>query len=163
MQPTTQSWSAKLLDRFYKAGLYIKGIDGVLELVGGVLLLTLSSGTMLHLTKSLTSAELGEDPHDFLALHARQIGEQLAQGNHTFAAAFLLLHGLVKVGLVAGLLLRKLWAYPLGLVVLSVLLLYQLYQLAVAPSAGMVILSAFDVLIIWLIWREWRHVRAVRQ
>ena len=158
-----QSRQHKLLDRFYRIGLFVKGFDGLLELVGGILLLTVSSGTILHLTKNLTHAELGEDPHDFWALHARQIGEQLAAGNHTFAAVFLLTHGVVKVGLVICLLLQKLWAYPLGILTLSALLLYQLYQLVVAPSTGIAVLSVFDALIIWLIWREWRIVRATKQ
>jgi len=152
--------SPKLLDRLYAVGLFIKGFDGLLELVGGVLLLVLNSGTILHIAKALTSNELGEDPHDFLALHVRHAGEQLAQGNHVFAAVFLLTHGAVKVGLVACLLLRKLWAYPLGLTVLSLLLIYQLYQLALTPSVGMAVLSVFDIIIIWLIWREWLLVRA---
>lgn len=156
----TQVLSPSLIDRLYKAGLLIKGFDGMLELVGGVLLLVLSSDAIVSATKFLTGAELGEDPHDFLALHARHIGEQLAQGNHTFAAIFLLTHGAVKVGLVAGLLLKKLWAYPVGLVGLSALLLYQVYQLIVGPSAGIIVLTIFDVIVIWLVWREWQLVRA---
>ncbi|HSX31426.1 MAG TPA: DUF2127 domain-containing protein [Candidatus Saccharimonadales bacterium] len=145
-----------LLDRLYKIGLLLKGLDGVLELLGGVLLLALSSGTILHLTKDLTGSELGEDPHNFLALHVQHVGHQLALGHNGFAAVFLLVHGGVKVGLVICLLLNKLWAYPVGLLVLGLLLMYQLYQLFVGPSIGMALLSALDVIIIGLIWREWR-------
>lgn len=148
-----------LLDKFYEAGILIKGFDGVVELVGGVLLLTLSSGTILHLTRFLTSNELGEDPHDFLALRVSHIGHQLALGHNTFAAVFLLVHGAVKVGLVTCLLLNKLWAYPLGIIVLGLLLLYQVYELATKPTVGMALLSVLDAVIIWLIWREWQRVR----
>jgi len=149
-----------LLDKFYEVGLLIKGFDGLLELIGGVLLLGLSSGTILHLTRSLTNNELGEDPHDFLALHARHIGQQLALGHNAFAAVFLLVHGAVKVGLVICLMLNRLWAYPLGLIILGLLLVYQVYQLVVGPSVGMAALSVLDVAIVLLVWREWRHVRA---
>ncbi len=149
-----------LLDRFYEVGLFLKGFDGVLELIGGTLLLLLSSETVVHITHALTDTELGEDPHDFLALHVRHIGEQLARGHHTFAAVFLLTHGAVKVALVISLMLQKLWAYPVGLIVLCLLLLYQAYQLAVAPSIGIAALSLLDAIIIWLIWREWQRVRA---
>lgn len=150
------------LDRFYEIGILIKGFDGLLELIGGVLLLTLSSSAILHVTTVLTHTELGEDPHDFLALHAQHIGQQLAHGHTGFAAAFLLVHGAVKVGLVTCLWLQKLWAYPLGIAVLVLLLVYQVYQLAVAPSVGMAALSVIDVVIIWLIWREWQRVRSGR-
>ena len=148
-----------LLDKFYELGILIKGFDGVVELIGGVLLLVLNSGTILRITDSLTRSELGQDPRDFLALHAQHIGQQLAQGHNGFAALFLLTHGAVKVGLVICLLLNKLWAYPLGLVLLGLLLVYQLYQLVVGPSVGMAILAVLDVIIIWLVWREWQKVK----
>lgn len=149
-----------LLDKFYELGILIKGFDGLVELIGGVLLLTLSSGTILHITDSLTRSELGENPHDFLALHAQHIGQQLAQGHNGFAALFLLTHGAVKVGLVICLLLNKLWAYPLGLILLTLLLIYQVYQLVVGPGVGMVVLTVLDIIIIWLVWREWQKVKA---
>ena len=149
-----------LLDKFYEAGIIIKGIDGLVELISGIVLLVIGSGTILSITRSVTRNELSQDPHDFIATHVLHAGSSLAHGHASFAAAFLLIHGGVKVGLVVALLLNKLWAYPLGLVVLSLLLLYQIYQLIVAPSFGMAFLSVLDAVIIWLIWREWQRVRA---
>ncbi|HSX06562.1 MAG TPA: DUF2127 domain-containing protein [Candidatus Saccharimonadia bacterium] len=149
-----------LLDKFYEIGILIKGIDGVLELIGGVLLLALSSGAIIRITHHLVDAELAENPHSFLGTHVLHAGMQLAHGHNLFAALFLLIHGAVKVGLVACLLLNKPWAYPVGIIVLGLLLLYQLYQLVVATSFGMAALSALDALIIWLIWREWQQVTA---
>ena len=149
-----------LLDKFYEIGIIIKGIDGVLELIGGILLLSLSSGLILHITHHLVDAELAENPHNFIAVHVLHAGMQLAQGHNLFAALFLLIHGGVKVGLVTALLLNKHWAYPVGLAVLGLLLVYQLYQLVVAPTFGMAALSVLDAVIIWLIWREWQQVQA---
>jgi uncharacterized membrane protein len=156
-KPTT------LLDKFYEVGILIKGIDGTLELIGGVLLLTLSSGTILHLTNWLTQSELSEDPHSFVASHILHVGMRLANGHTAFAAAFLLVHGAVKVGLVTCLLLNKLWAYPVAVVALAGLLVFQMYQLIVSPTFGMTFLTVLDVAIIWLVWREWQHVRAAKQ
>lgn len=149
-----------LLDKFYEIGILIKGIDGTFELIGGILLLTLSSGTIMHITHWLVDAELTENPHSFIGKHVLHAGTQLAHGHNLFAALFLLTHGAVKVGLVVCLLLNKPWAYPVGLIVLGLLLLYQIYQLLTTPSFGMVFLSVLDVLIMWLIWREWRQVQA---
>lgn len=153
-KPTT------LLDKFYEVGIAIKGIDGLIELVAGVALLVVSKGTIAHLTSQLTKGELARDPHNFVANHIAHAGAHLAHGQHTFAAIFLLTHGVVKVGLVGALLLKKHWAYPVGIVILGILLLYQLYQLVVTPGIGMALLSVLDAAIIWLIWREWQHVRA---
>jgi uncharacterized membrane protein len=152
-KPTT------LLDKFYEVGIIIKGIDGLIELVAGILLLVVSPSVFSRLTDAVTRGELAEDPHDFIATHLAHVGSHLAHGHNLFAAVFLLIHGAVKVGLVTCLLLNKLWAYPVGLVVLGLLLLYQLYDLVTRPTLGMAFLSVLDAVILWLIWREWQRVR----
>jgi uncharacterized membrane protein len=148
-----------LLDKAYEIGLIVKGIDGSLELMGGILVLALSPGVIMHFTNFLVSAELNENPHNFIALHVLHAGQKLAEGHNFFAAAFLLTHGLVKVVLVTCLLLNKLWAYPYALGALVLFLVYQLYALITSPGFGMAFLTVLDIIIIWLVWREWQHVK----
>ncbi len=145
-----------LLDKTYEIGIIIKGIDGTLELIGGVLVLVLSPGTILNITNFFTQDTLQENPHNFLANHIEKAGHHLASGQTTFAALFLLTHGLVKVVLVTCLLLNKLWAYPWALVVLSIFLAYQLYLLITRPTFGMAFLTVLDAIIIYLVFREWK-------
>jgi hypothetical protein len=45
----------------------------------------------------ITRHELSEDPHDFIANHLLRIGNGLTGSSVHFAAAYLLLHGAVKV------------------------------------------------------------------
>ena len=151
-----------LLDKAYEIGIFIKGFDGILELVGGVLLLTISPATVNHLAWALTQHALSENPHDFIATHVLHYSHKLAAGHNLFAALFLLTHGIVKVVLVTCLLLNKLWAYPYALGALGLFLVYQVYELVVAPSFGMAFLSVLDAVIIWLVWREWQKVKAER-
>lgn len=148
-----------LLDKTYEIGIIIKGIDGVLELAGGVLVLVLSPGTILNITNFLTQDMLQENPHNFIANHILKEGHRLASGATTFAALFLLTHGLVKVVLVTCLLLNKLWAYPWALVVLGLFLVYQVYLLITKPTFGMAFLTVLDAIIIFLVYREWQKVR----
>lgn len=148
-----------LLDKSYEIGIIIKGIDGTLEIIGGILVLALSPHAIRGITQFLTQRELSEDPHSFIAAHILKAGEHLAQGHNLFAAAFLLTHGLVKVVLVTCLLLNKLWAYPWALGVLGLFLIYQIYLLVSRPTFGMWFLTILDIVIIWLIWREWQKVR----
>lgn len=148
-----------LLDKAYEIGIIIKGVDGVLELVGGLLVLTISPHTVNGITNFLTQDALQENPHNFIAVHIAKAGHHLASGHNLFAAAFLLTHGLVKVVLVACLLLNKLWAYPWALVILGLFLVYQIYLLITQPSFGMAFLSVLDVVIIYLINREWQQVK----
>src|SRR5205823_108966 len=58
-----------LLDRTFEVGITLKGLDGVLEVVGGLLLLVVSPATINQLVGSLTQHELSQDPHDFIATH----------------------------------------------------------------------------------------------
>jgi len=47
-----------LLDRTFAVGIILKGLDGVLEVLGGLLLLVLSPATIDQLTRVLTQHEL---------------------------------------------------------------------------------------------------------
>ncbi len=147
-----------LLDKTYEIGLLIKGIDGVFELAGGLLLWLIPRDTVSRLTKALTQNQLDKNPHDVIANHILHLGQSLAHGRNWFAIAFLLSHGIIKIALVAALLRNKLWAYPWALVVLTLFLIYQVYAFIIKPGFGMGFLSVLDVLIIWLVWREWHKV-----
>lgn len=58
-----------ILHRTFQIGIILKGLDGMLEAVGGLLLLAVSPATIDRAARSLTQHELSEDPHDFLATH----------------------------------------------------------------------------------------------
>jgi uncharacterized membrane protein len=79
-----------------------------------------------------------------------------------FGAVYLLAHGAVKVVLVVALLLNKLWAYPWMIVVLLLFIGYQLYRISLTPTAGLIALTVFDVVILVLTWREYRVQRRIR-
>lgn len=145
-----------LLDKTYEIGLLLKGINGGLELLGGLLILVVPATAIDSLTRWLTQGQLAENPNDFIANHILHYGHELAHGQTTFAVLFLLTHGVVKVGLVIALLRQKMWAYPWALVLLGLFLVYQAYLLITQPSFGMAFLTVLDVIIIGLIWREWR-------
>lgn len=149
-------------DRLFYAGIIFKGLDGVLELAIGTLLLFVPPARLRHLAVLVTQPELTEDPNDFIANHILHGADGLTDHVVLFAAVYLLAHGVVKVVLVVALLREKLWAYPWMMAVLAVFVLYQLYQLTVAPSAGLVALTLFDLLMIVLTWHEYRRHRARR-
>jgi uncharacterized membrane protein len=152
-----------LLDRAFLIGIVLKGLDGVLEVAGGVLLLVVTPATIDNVARALTQHELSQDPHDFLATHLLHAAGGLTQGSVTFGAVYLLSHGAVKVVLVAALLRNQLWAYPLLIVFLLAFIAYQLYRLTFAPSIGLVGLTVFDVVVTWLTWREYQRQRGIRR
>ena len=154
--------SGDLLDRAFAVGIILKGLDGVLEVVGGVLLLVVSPTTISNLSRALTQHELSEDPHDFLATHLLHAAGTLTGSSLEFGAAYLLLHGLVKVVLVAALLRDKIWAYPWMIAFLIVFIAYQIYRLTFSFSMGLLGLTVFDSVVVWLTYREYGKQRAAR-
>jgi uncharacterized membrane protein len=153
-----QGW----LDRVFEIGIIAKGLNGAIELLGGLLLLFVTPDWIRHMAVSLTRVELSEDPHDFIATHLLHTTNGLTGNAVLFGAVYLLTHGAVKVVLVVALLLNKLWAYPWLIVVLLLFIGYQLYRISLAPTAGLIALTIFDVVIVLLTWREFRQQRRIR-
>jgi uncharacterized membrane protein len=148
-----------LLDRTFEISILLKGIDGVLELIGAALLLVVSPATIDQFVRWLTQHELSEDPEDFIATHLLRITHGLTGAAVGFAAVYLLLHGIVKVVLVTALLRNQLWAYPWMIAFLLAFIGYQLYRIALQPTIGIIGLTIFDAFIVWLTWREYRRQR----
>ena len=144
------------LDRVFEIGIILKGLDGILETIGGLLLLTINPATINRLASWLTQHELSEDPHDFIASHLLGYAHGLTGSAVTFAAVYLLLHGITKIVLVAALLRNQIWAYPWMIAFLLIFIGYQLYRIVLSPTFGMIALTIFDAFIVWLTWREWR-------
>jgi uncharacterized membrane protein len=150
------------LDRLFEIGIIAKGLNGLVEVIGGLLLLFVSPASVHSLAFRLTQEELSEDPHDFIATHLLHSAYGVTGGAVLFGALYLLSHGAIKIFLVVSLLRNKLWAYPLTIVVLSAFVVYQLYRIALRVTFGMVALTVFDLIIIALTIREYQHQRTAR-
>ena len=62
------------LDRVFEVGIILKGLNGLAELVGGLLLLLATPESIRRLAVVLTQGELSEDPHDLIAVVASLAG-----------------------------------------------------------------------------------------
>ena len=145
---TPKDW----LDRLFQIGIIAKGLNGLAELVGGLMLLFQSPSGIRHIVAVLTQGELSEDPHDVVARYLLHTASGLTGSAVFFGAIYLLLHGAVKVVLVTALLLNKLWAYPCMIAVLLIFIGYQMYRIALHPGAGLIALTVFDSMIVALTW-----------
>jgi uncharacterized membrane protein len=159
--PTSEKPLSPALDKTFKIGLVLKGLDGILEVAGGILLLFLSPHSIERIARMLTAHELSEDPHDLIARYLLHTTSHLSSGITLFGAIYLLSHGIAKIVLVAFVLRGKLWAYPWLIALLLVFIAYQIYRLAwVHLSFGLTALTLFDAALVWLTWREYRSKRA---
>src|SRR6266702_5545059 len=151
------------LDKTFKIGLVLKGLDGILEIAGGILLLFLSPHAIEHIARTLTAHELSQDPHDLIARYILHTASHLTTSTTLFGAVYLLSHGVAKVVLVALVLRDKLWAYPWLIALLLAFIAYQLYRItAVHFSIGLTALTIFDAALVWLTWREYQARRTRR-
>jgi uncharacterized membrane protein len=141
MSTTGKVTRLSLLDRIFDTSLILKGLDGVLELVGGVLLLLVSPKQLTSIITLLTQHELSQDPKDFIATHLLTYTHTLTASVTLFAAAYLLVHGIVKIVLVVALLKEQLWAYPWMIGFLMIFILYQIYRLILHVSVGLIALT----------------------
>ena len=142
----------------FEVGVILKGFNGLLELVGGVLLLAFPSSAIEKFIVGLTSNELSKDPHDVIATHLRQAAHSLSANDQLFAAIYLLSHGVVKALLVYALLRGKLWAYPWAIGVFTAFGVYQIYRYFITTSGWLIVLTVLDVIVILLTSFEWRRV-----
>jgi len=145
--------------KLFEIGMILKLLDGLLELLGAALVLVVSPYQMNALARFLTQHELSEDPRDLVANHILTFMAEIAGPGRRFAAVYLFVHGVVKVVLVVEILRRRSWAYPLMLGVLILFAAYQTYRIVLAPTLGLIALTAFDLVVVVLVWREWRRFR----
>ncbi len=150
------------IHRLFKIGVLLKAIDGAIEAIAGTALFFTSTASLRKLVDWLTAGELREDPHDFTANHLVVFFHHLSLNTKYFAAIYLLVYGLTKVGLVAGLWRGKLWAYPTALIILGLFFCYQIYRLCHNHSLGLAFFSVIDLFILAVIWRDYLYQQARR-
>jgi uncharacterized membrane protein len=151
-----------LLDQSFKAGIAIKGFDGLIESIGGVLLLFIKPSAMNEFFRFVILHDLPGKYDEMLVAHLFHWTQALEHGGKVFASVYLITHGLSKALLVAGLWMNKLWAYPLTIVVFGLFCVYQIHRYTHTHSIFLVLLTIFDLILIYLTWREYLQKKRER-
>jgi len=150
-------FSEKNLHTFFDAGIIIKLIDSIGEVILGILFLTVSADTMNRVTNAIFGDEITEQPLRAIWNFTLHSFAQISNNSQNFLAFIFISHGIVKLILIVGLAKDKLWVYPLAAVAFTGFGLYQIYQLTVAPSVIITILTILDALFVALIIHEYRY------
>ncbi len=146
---------SRLAHESYVFSLLFKGGLGLAQLAAGLGLWLVPTASIQAYVTSLARLELVQDPTDPAALWIQQAMSSLPVGAVNFYAVYLIIHGVLNLGLVLALVARLRWAYPVSILALAGFVLYQIYDFFMGKSAMMLVLSGFDIIVIWLIWREW--------
>lgn len=150
-----------MLHDVFLVSIWIKGGVGLLQALSGALLLLVPQQVLTALVVRLTTPELSEEPHDLIANFLRTSALQWGAKTQLFASVYLIIHGVIKILLVAGLLRKKMWSYPVSMWVLGGFIAYQCYRYTLTHSVWLVLLTALDVVVVFLIFHEYRIRRTL--
>lgn len=146
------------LHLIFVVGIFIKSIDGLLELVAGVGLFLMKSGQIANFIQTIYSHELAQDPTDIVANYLIISAQDISVSTLNFAQLYLIMHGSIKLFLVTGLWLKKLWAYPVAGVVMTIFVVYQIIRIISMHSLILAFLTILDIIIIYLLRFEYASV-----
>jgi uncharacterized membrane protein len=143
----------------FLVSILLKGFLALLECISGLTVYFVTPEAIRALANFLLHNKLIANPHDFLAKFLEHALQDFSVSAKTFLALYLILHGLVKIGVVAGLLSGKQWSYPTGLVALGLFIAYQLERFIRTGAPALLVISVFDAFIMYLVWREWQAAK----
>ena|SRR6185437_3957112 len=146
-------------ETLFVISVWIKGVDGLLEIFGGAALLSASPGFIVRVVQVLTQDEIAEDPRDLVANYLRRVAARVSFSSEHFMSIYLFIHGALKIVLVWALLRRVLPAYPVSIVVFAGFIGYQLYRYTWKPGVGLLVFSAVDAVVIGLVYLEYRALQ----
>jgi len=149
----------KRIHQLFVVSVLAKGLHALFEIVAGIALYLVSTATIVGSISSWSNHQIALEKHDWIASHLLTFAEGFSVEKHNFYAFYLLSHGLIKGGLVAGLLKEKIWAYPASFVVFGLFILYQLYRYTFTGDFALILLSIFDLFVIALAVHEYRLLR----
>jgi uncharacterized membrane protein len=150
----------KTIDWLFGLGMFIKAFIAIFAIGSGVMSLFLTTNEVLHVTQLLVQGKLAADPDNFLANYILDLGFSFMPGQtNLFLFSYLVGHGIVNLFLVIVLLWKKLWAYPLSIIIFGAFAIYEGWQVYLTHSPFLAAFTIFDLAVIWLVWREYRYVK----
>ena len=148
-----------ILHKSFEVGILLKGVDGILEILGGFLLMFLNPDRLNKLIVLFTQHELSQDPRDFIANYLIKFGTGFSISAQHFGSFYLFSHGIIKLVLVYLLWKRKIWSYPLAIIFLLLFIFYQIYRYTFTHSIWMIFLTIFDIIMIVLTIIEYNRIK----
>ena len=143
-------------DKLFKVAIAIKGLDGLGQLVLGIVLIFIPPTLITGLANDVVTRDLLGDPSGTLSTHLQTAAHDFADGS---SRAF----AIVLTEAATAVLPRKvLPLYPVACVVLGAFVVYEIFRAVRTHSIALPIFAAIDVVIIILVIREYAQLRRER-
>ena len=150
------------LHRFFEISLILKAVFAGGEMIAALGAFLVTPSLLTRLIEAITRAELTEDPRDLVANYFVHLAQHSSVGTQRFVALYLLSHGAIKLWLIVGLLRKRLWYYPVALIVFGAFIIYQLYRFSFTHSSWLMLITVVDVVVFGLTWHEYAYSRRLR-
>lgn len=154
-----QLLSGDAVDIGFRFSVLGKGLGGLAEIIGGLLLLFLTPVRMNSLLTFLSGHLFSERPWQPFGYFLLRFGAHFSTGAQWFGILYLTSHGVIKCLLMLLLWKRKLWAYPLAVISILVFIAYQIVRICTRPTFAMIALTVFDATMIVLTLLEYGRIR----
>ena len=92
----------------FQVSLWAKAAFAASEVIGGIAAFFATRQILVDVASWVTRDEFAEDPHDLVANFLHHSAEKFSMGSQGFVAAYLLVHGVIKLWLILGLLRERL-------------------------------------------------------
>ena len=141
----------------YVVTIAIKGLDGGLETLGGLVIWITGPQRLYRWVFRITAPELYNGDHVRAVEAVRRGAEHLAVTGAHFVVFYLLVHGVLKMAL-ALVLLRGggRWIYPVGTAILVGFIIFMAHRLTEQWSNWLLGFALFDAMTLALVLNEWR-------
>jgi uncharacterized membrane protein len=146
--------------RLFQAAVIVKGINGFLQVIGGILLMVVGPVRINHGLDMLTVGQLEDSPNGLLLKLLTSNGVVRHVGPVDFAVFYLIANGLAKIAIVAALMKRKRRVFPYAVGFLGLFVAFGLVRLFTHRSPILAVAMAIDTIVIILIWREYKALAA---
>jgi len=144
----------------FKAGLIMKGLFALSEILGGVAALFLHPERAVALISMISERELAEDPTDLIMNYLVRFGQGYSVATQHFLVFFLLAHGVIKLTAIVLLWKKIRWAYPVSAIIFTAFVVYQVYHFIVSQSFFLIYVTVVDIAMIILTMLEYKRTRA---
>jgi uncharacterized membrane protein len=97
------SYSKRYVEHMlFLCSVWIKGLAGIIETIGGMLVLFVTRESLDYFLLRLTAPELAEGLADWIVNYLSTAVRHYSDSTKHFASVYLIIHGLIKIFLVAG-------------------------------------------------------------
>ena len=145
--------------RAFWLSLFLKGLDGLLQLLGGIVVLFFEPGTLGKTYRYLTRFLMGHRTDNPEAQFIRDAAHSFHMSTEILVFVYLVSHGIIKVLLVYGLLKERLWVFPAALAGFGFFLVLEIFRISQHFYWAIAALMCIDVFVITMVILEWKKVK----